>query len=225
MTREDQELQDLRAAFTAPADAAPETETCPPPERIWAAVRGELPPAELREVVDHTAFCAACAEDWRLAAELAREEEARPAAAPAPSNVVYGRFRRFGNVAAAALAAMLLLVVGLRVTGVIGTDEPIYRAGERPAIESRVPEAAALPAERFVLGWTPVPEAAGYDVRVSTEGLRVIHEARGVGGTELQVPASALEGLPPGTRLLWQVEAALPEGAREVSKTFVTRLE
>src|SRR4051812_2166144 len=117
MIQDTQELAKLRAAFTAPADDSPAPEDCPSPETIWSAVRGELPPQALREAVDHTARCAACAEDWRLAVEVNRQAEEQEETAPGvlPSNVVVGRFgRSWRSVAAAvALAASLLIGVGI----------------------------------------------------------------------------------------------------------------
>jgi hypothetical protein len=143
MSQDDQELARLRAAFAAPAVAAPGPESCPAPETIWEAVRGELPPAELRQVVEHTASCAACAEDWRLAAELVRQPAT--AAETAPGKVLQGRFGWRPLMAAAALAAGLLIVVGMYRTGIVGPGQPIYREAGSEAIRSLIPENQALP--------------------------------------------------------------------------------
>src|SRR6185436_5470687 len=45
MKREEGELARLRKAFASLAQPAPEPAACPPPEKLWEAVRGELPPA------------------------------------------------------------------------------------------------------------------------------------------------------------------------------------
>jgi len=105
MNQENQELARWRQAFTVPAEDSPAPD-CPSPETIWSAVRGELPPQTLREVVEHTARCAACAEDWRLAVEVNRQAEEQEEAVPGrlPANVVVGRFgglRTWRSVAAA----------------------------------------------------------------------------------------------------------------------------
>jgi putative zinc finger protein len=67
------EIASMRRAFRRSA-APPKPESCPAPATIWAALHGELSLSEVRRIVDHTADCAACAEDWRLA--LALEDEA-----------------------------------------------------------------------------------------------------------------------------------------------------
>jgi ferric-dicitrate binding protein FerR (iron transport regulator) len=140
MNQDAQELARLRAAFAAPAATAPDPESCPAPEVIWAAVRSELPPRELREMVEHTAGCAACAEDWRLAAELERESSAA-AAAPAPGRVLQGRFGQWRPLmAAAALAAGLLIAVGVYRTGELGPQEPTYREAPGTVVRSVLPD-------------------------------------------------------------------------------------
>jgi putative zinc finger protein len=220
---DDQELASLRAAFTAPAAAAPDPESCPAPEKIWEAVRGELPPAELRQVVEHTASCAACAEDWRLAAELGRQSAA--ATVTAPGKVLQGRFGRWRPLAAAAaLAAGLLLVVGVYRTGILGPGQPTYREAGSEAIRSLVPEDQALPRQGAVLRWSPVPGAESYDVRISTEDLRLVLTAQSLKAASYPVPESALAGLPPGSKLLWQVDAVLPDGTRRTSETFTVEV-
>lgn len=226
MTGDDQELELLRAAFTAPAEAAPDPECCPAPETIWEAVRGELPSGQVREVVEHTATCAACAEDWRLAADLNRQEQ-KAAEADRPANVVYGRFRQWRPLAAAAaLAAGIMLVIGLQSDDVMGPgQEPAYREAPRAELRSLLPEGQPLAKQEAVLRWSPLPGAASYDVQVSTEDLRVVATEEGLTSTRLRLPGSALAGLQPGTKLLWQVQAVFPDGTRETSPTFTTTLE
>ncbi len=222
---DDQELASLRAVFTAPAAAAPDPESCPAPEKIWEAVRGELPPAELRQVVEHTASCAACAEDWRLAAELGRQSAAAAETETAPGKVLQGRFGRWRPLtAAAALAAGLLLVVGVYRTGILGPGQPTYREAGSEAIRSLISENQALPRQGAVLRWSPVPGAESYDVRLSTEDLRLVLTVQGLQAASYSVPESALAGLPPGSKLLWQVDAVFPDGSRRSSETFTVEV-
>src|SRR4051794_18967508 len=105
MNQDDQQLARLRAAF-APPDPAADTRSCPPPETIWSAVRGELEPRALRELLDHVAACPACAEDWRLAVEVNRQQQADEAAVTPgkvlPGKVLPGRFGRWRPLAASA---------------------------------------------------------------------------------------------------------------------------
>lgn len=222
MNPDDQELAWLRAAFAVPAGAAPAPESCPTPDTLWAAVRGELPPHQLREVLDHTASCAACAEDWRLAKELALPA----AAAAAPGKLLQGRFGQWRPLAAAAaLAAGLLIAVGIQ-TGRFAPDQPpAYRAGEQTEVRSLLPEGQALSRQVPVLRWTPLPGAASYNVQVSTEDLRVLASSEGQTTTDFRIPQDALAGLAPQTRLLWQVDAVFPDGHRVTSPTFGTTIQ
>jgi Putative zinc-finger len=222
MSQDDQELARLRAAFAAPSMAAPDPERCPAPETIWAAVRGELPPRELRQVVEHTAVCEACAEDWRLAAELERQSAS---AAAAPVRVLQGRFGRWRPLAAAAaLAAGLLIAVGIYSSGALSPRQPTYREAEGETIRSLLAENQALPRHGAVLRWSRVPGAESYDVRISTEDLRLVLTAQGQKAPSYPIPESALASLAPGSKLLWQVDAVFPDGSRRSSRTFTAEL-
>lgn len=59
---------ELRAAFASlpPDQAGP----CPPAERLWDAIEGDLAVEERRAVVDHLSVCAGCAARWRSARRL-----------------------------------------------------------------------------------------------------------------------------------------------------------
>ena len=224
MNQDTQELAKLRAAFTAPAAAAPAPEDCPSPETIWAAVRGELPPQALREVVDHTARCVACAEDWRLAVEVDRQAAAEASEAPL-GRVIVGRFGRWRPLAAAAaLAAGLLVAVGVYREAIV-PGQPTYRETQQTQIRSLLPAGQALPRQAAVLRWTPVSGAASYDVSVSTEDLRQVAAAHGQTAAEYRLPQAELAALPAGTKLLWRVDAVFPDGHRVTSPTFTTPLQ
>jgi hypothetical protein len=229
MNQENQELARWRQAFTAPAEDSPAPD-CPSPETIWSAVRGELPPQALREVVDHTARCAACAEDWRLAVEVNKQAEEQEEAVPGrlPANVVVGRFgglRTWRSVAAAAaLAAGLLVAVGIYREAVV-PGQPTYRAPQQATVSSLLAAGQALPREAAVLRWTPLAGATSYDVSVSTEDLRQVASAHGQTAAAYQLPKEALAGLPPGAKLLWQVDAVFPDGHHVTSPTFTTPLQ
>lgn len=228
MSQDTEELERLRAAFAIPdpAGSAPDPATCPAPETIWAAVRGELPPRELREVVEHTAVCAACAEDWRLAVEIEKQPAAAQTTTVPAGRVIQGRFGRLRTwTAAAALAAGLLIAVGIYRTGGFGPQEPAFREAPGTTVQSLLAERQALPRQDAVLRWSPVTGAASYDVRISTEDLRLVDTAQGQTATEYRIPGSTLAGLPPGTRLLWQVDAVFPDGTRQSSQTFTNPLQ
>jgi len=223
MTDDANHFARLRAAFQAPAGPAPAPETCPAPETIWAGVRGELQPQQMRDVLDHTASCASCAEDWRLAAEI--EREASRTATAVPGKVIVGRFGQWRPLAAAAaIAAGLLIAVGVYQSGV-GPRESTYRNVEQTEVRSLLPEGQALSQQDAMLRWSPVPGATSYDVQVSTEDLQVVATAQGQTATEYRIPAGNLAGFGPGTRLLWQVDAVFPDGTRQSSPTFTTPLK
>jgi len=226
MNQENQELERLRAAFTAPAMDEPAHEDCPSPETLWAAVRGELQPQALREVVDHTARCAACAEDWRLAVEVDRQAaQVESAPAKLPGNVIAGRFGGWRSLAAAAaLAAGLFVAVGIYREAMV-PSQPAYRETQQETVRSLLGAGQALPRQAAVLRWTPLPGATAYDVSVGTETLRQVASAHGLAATEYRLPPAALGSLPAGAKLLWRVEASFPDGHRVESPTFTTLLQ
>jgi hypothetical protein len=216
---QDLELERLRRAFAARGAAAPPSGACPPADRLWAAVHGQLAAEEVRPLVAHLADCAACAEAWRLAraVDAPAAGVAASTAAPQPAG---GRWAAI----AAGIAAVVLAGVLLRQRP---TSGPEYRdPGVGPgAVRSLLNESRALPRGDFRLRWTQGPAGATYAVQVVTEKLEPIAEARGLSSTEFLVPPERLASIPSGTRLLWRVEAVTPDGARVSSATFVAPLE
>ena len=225
MKDDDQELASLRKAFATHSQHTPEPAICPAPEKIWDAVQGALPADEVREIVQHTAVCAACAEDWRLAHMLQTQDAATASVAPPAPLRFAPRFDRMRNWGLAAAAALALVFVGVQWFQRPQPGGSVYR-GEQAGIRSLVADGQALPRDRFLLKWSaPAAATAGttYAVEVSTEDdLRVVSNAEGLKATQYQVPASALAGLPAGSRLLWKVETDLPEGSHVKSPTFIT---
>lgn len=220
MTRNEDELARLREAFTAPVPAAWSAESCPEPGRIWEAVRGALPPDEVREIVDHVAVCASCAEDWRIA--MAFEEESRAQQEKVATVRRFPSGERLRPWIAAAAAALVLTVGGVylnQTRGPVGT--PGYRGNEN-RIQSLAGE--SCPRNACVLSWSTVEGAESYDLLVTTSDLVTVADPKGLTTTRHQIPASALAGLPAGARLHWTVTAVFPDGGR-VSKSFETLLE
>ena len=214
----------LRAAFRGrPAESA-SPDGCPSAADVWSAVRGELSAEERRAIVSHTASCAACAEAWRLALDVTPDPlpvaaATRPSAfagLPWPS--------AFAPLAAAAALVMALGAGFWLLRPPVPVATPGFRGGDAPAIRSLLREDQALPREDFRLRWSPGPEGSRYDVRVTTESLQVLATVQRLAETSYLVPETALRSLPPGSRLLWRVEAVLPDGERAASPTYITRL-
>lgn len=211
----DADIDDFRQAFQSLAATAEPTEDCPEAPRLWAAARGEAPPDETRELIDHTASCAACAEAWRLAVHL--EEEA-PAARAAPSVARWWP--------AAAAAALVVVAVGVHQLREPAAP-PVMRAAAESGLLSELAADATLPRDAAVLEWRlePPREGARHAVRVTTEDLHELAAADDLATPAYVVPPEALTGLEPGTRVLWRVESFLPDGRRLSSETFTVRIE
>ena len=218
MSHSTEGIDELRRVFSESSAHARPTEACPEPERLWAACHGELPATETRDVVDHTAACAVCAEAWRLAIEIDD--------VPAGAREVSSRaWKVWGGLAAAAAVAALALL-GLQQIRRPGEPEaPVFRESEQTGVRALVSEDRPLPRERCLLRWSSPVEGARFDVHVATEALAVVAQARGLTEAEFLVPVGALDGLPPGAKLLWQVESVSPDGERIESRTFIATLE
>ena len=220
----ERELRSLRGAFAAHNYETPDPEQCPNPDRIWAAVQGELTADERMAIIEHTGVCSTCAEEWRLARELSVQSSAGSDLGSKPEAKVLGgrgRFRRaVAPFAGLAAAAMLMWVV----VSPPQNDPPAFRAGESSAIESLVPSDEALSREDCVLRWS-AEEGAVYSILVSDADLAVISQAEDLTEPEHRIEPERLESLETGAELYWQVTAVLPDGSSRASKTFVHRLE
>lgn len=239
------EDEPLRRAFAAgserPGRGEGQQDGCPAPDVLWAAAAGELPPAERRQVIDHTSRCAACAEDFRIAAEMVRASPAaapaaahaaEAAAAPAPSASGKGIAGRWGFSPAerrpqrwlyAALAATLLL--GVLAAGLWKSlQAPEVQRGDDAEIVSRLGEAPRLPREDVLLRWKG-PAGARYVVVVTTPELLVVDQQHDLAAESYRVPPEKLAGLPPGAAIDWRVEGVLPDGRRLSSPLFRFVLE
>ena len=209
------DLDRLRRAWATLSEEAAPTEACPEPERLWAAVRGELSAEATRGLVEHTLSCGACAEAWRLAREVASGLPWPEAFDLAPARPRWGGL---GTLLAAAAAVVV-------ATTLARPPLSPYREVGAVVVRSRLPAGRLLPRSQCVLRWSPGPAGSHYDLRVATEDLTILVVVRGLAATEYRIPASALTPLPAGAKLLWQVEVLLPDGSRLASMTFVTRIE
>lgn len=209
--------QALRDAFQALGDTARDEVAPDDLERIWRAVSGELPVDERHALVDRLATDPSLAEAWRVAYELwSASGRDAPAARPAR---IWTR-----SWMAAAAVVLVSVAVGLMVQRSASRDD-VFRDTARYAVEALVPSDAVLPRDAFRLRWSPGPADARYQVRVTTEELRVLTTMTDLTAPEAVVDPSVLASVPSGSRVLWQVDATLPGGETVSSRTFIVRVQ
>jgi hypothetical protein len=209
----------LRAAFQAFDRTAAGKCSDEELERIWRAVSGTLPAAERREVVDRIAENPASAEAWQIAQQFWHTSGGEAA--------IEIEDRRRSRLllkqpAWLAAAAALFVVIGVGLSR--WSTEDTFRDPDQQIVESLVPSDATLPRDAFRLSWTPATQGSRYEVRMTTEDLRVLSIVADLTESELLVEPSALSSVAAGGRVLWQVVATLPGGERTTSQTFVARV-
>jgi len=200
----------FRTAFQR-SQASSLDEPCPTPEDLWALTRGELDRASARPIILHSSRCARCGAALRIGLEMAQQLDE---AVAAPKVLPFRRFS-LGVGLAAAIAATVLIVPYLR-SPETGIHE---RGGASDGFRSLVP---STPRSRagLVLEWSPYPDAVRYQVTLASLDLHVLFQKVGVTGTRVEVPEAALATVPPGARLIWRVEAILPDGRAIESPAF-----
>jgi len=206
------------AVVALPPDGC-DTAACPDPDRIWSAVRGELAPDEFGRLADHAAACPACALAWQLA-EKGSTEIGRP-------QIRSDRrpWRAWYGVAAAMLVAAVALAIQFRQPEQAPvTSPPEYRAPVDEAVHSELTDGAALPRNDCTLRWSG-PAGATFDIKVADENFQAVYRETGLAGSTFTVPPEALQGIPAGGVIVWQVEAVLPDGTRKLSRTFRATVE
>jgi hypothetical protein len=224
------EADGLRAAWAAAKGAAPDPQTCPPATQLWEAAHGELPASAVARVVEHLAICAACAEGWRLALELEPLPHEAPARSPQARHAWTARpaWPRAGSSPAwaghgrgLAAAAALLLALGGALWQVRQGDVrargngPVYR-GAAAAGTLTLARDTRCAVTGCRLQWPRLPGAT-YRIVVRTAGGAPVLDRRGLSEPRLDLDAHDLLGLPPGTRLRWNVMATAG-GARSASQ-------
>jgi hypothetical protein len=214
--------EQLRDAFVMDAELQADGADCPPAETILESARGELPAAEDEKVLYHVGECGACAAAWRLARELAEEK----VPVGAPHRARGPTIPTWGGWLAAAAVLVLAVALGVQFLGPSEiVEEPVYRAQEGDWLLLEGADGETLPREGFLLRWSDGPEGSTYNIRVMTEELDLVAEARSLERSEFQVPPSALSEFPSGARIFWQVTAHLPDGRRIDSDSFLAVVE
>ncbi len=223
MTLASDETERLREAFASTLGAVVLLDECLSADDVLAAVREELPPAELRRVLGHVATCPVCTEAWRLAEVLEDETGAQAEHSAPPARFAWKK------AAGLAAAAAVVVVVGLVVQRQGPVPEPTTRtAGARElALEVGT---EPLPRDECILRWTAF-EGARYDVIVSTQDLDTLSKAVDLAQPEYRVPAEHLALRPhlpradldtglAGEPLLVYIEAHRPGEGTVASGTF-----
>ncbi len=222
MTRPSPEdVERLRRAFSSAAESETADDHALGTDRIWQAVRGELPPGEIEEMADQASRSPETAAAWRLAVELSREIDANR------DDVVVriGRRRFTGWALGLAAAAVIMIGVGLPMYRSIAPGPtPTLRAADRFQIASELSADEALPRDAFELQWTSAGEGALYDIVITDSNLAVVDRASFLEEPRYHVRASALTELPAGAEVWWKIDATRSDGARVSSPTFVQTL-
>jgi hypothetical protein len=220
VTESEFESARLRRAFTALADLPVPEISDDVRERIWMAVSGVLPADERRELIERTAVDPAYAEAWRVAHEmwLASQESVAPVITPAPTACWTSPWL------AAAAALLFVTTIGI---GWLFNRPPAdeYRTSPGYTVASLVPDDMPLSRGAFRLRWAPGPDGSRYQVRVTTEDLRVLATAADLTVAELVVEPVAFASLPDGATVFWQVDVLLPTGERISSPAFAVRVQ
>lgn len=224
MSADAAELSRLRRAFNRILPTDRPRSDCPPAERIWEAVRGDLAPQVFRKTIQHVAACPVCTEAWRLAEELETE--------PAPSREAEvlsqgAAVRRpawlpLAGVAAAILAAAvgLQMFLSWRTEQGAGADPPPISRGSGDGSISLLTE-SPLSRQDPVLLWRGPQGSESYDLQVmdlSAMHLRI--DASGLAQPKYELPPEVLAQLSPGAPLWIRIEALNPVGDALDSATF-----
>lgn len=213
-----EDVERLRRAFSSVVEGETADDHGLEADRIWQAVRGELPPGEIEEMADQASRSPETAAAWRLAVELSREiDEGRDDVV-----VRIGRRRPIRWALGLAAAAVIVVGVGLPMYRSLAPDPtPTLRAADQFEIASELSTDEALPRTAFELRWTSAGEGALYDIVVTDSELGVLDRASFLEEPRYLVPAVALGELPPGAEVWWKIDATGPEGSRVSSPTFV----
>ena len=180
-------------------------------ERLFSALHGDMSAQERGAVVEELIRNPHAAAAWRLARELEPDQPARSSPRIAPAWTWMS------------IAASLVIVAGAAwMLQLWRSEAPVFRGGEPSGIASLLPDDATLSRTEPVLRWTAL-EGARYRVRVLTPELDLLDESGDLAAPEYRLSDGVLQKIPPGSGILWQVEARLG-GTAVVSPTFSAQI-
>lgn len=208
------DIEILRAHWREDRERVDEGRHCPDEAELFDAAANGLDADRRREIIAHTTRCGACAESWRVAAELQR---ARPNVRTLPRSSA----ARFAPVWGLAAAAALTLVIGiswLMPSGAPYLDGPpsgdVMRGDNAFGVRAITEDQARMPRQSLSLNWAPVDEAREYLVVVRDAEMNEVFADR-VESPPLRIASEQLGGLEPGATLYWYVEAIPESGDRD----------
>ncbi|MEO7986724.1 MAG: hypothetical protein ABI766_09345 [Gemmatimonadales bacterium] len=183
----------LREAYIAAVEggAVRPSAAHPSPEALASLARREGPEAARLATLDHVMSCRECRAEF----DLLRAVEGADAKLGAARST--GRRAWF---VPAALAASLLVAIGLGRMATRPGDDDITRGGETGAISLLRPGAEAIAGDSLTFAWTPAPGARKYSLEVLDAGGRVVLMAET--SDTMATPAVAT-GLPSGDYKWW----------------------
>ncbi|HEY8258342.1 MAG TPA: hypothetical protein VIG08_11870 [Gemmatimonadales bacterium] len=161
------------------------------PEAIAALARREGPESERLATLDHVMSC----KDCRAEFDLLRAVEVAGAQAGATRSVM----RRSWFVPAA-LAASLLLAVGVGRMVVSSRQDDLTRGEARGALTLIRPAAEAVAGDSLTFGWHAAPGARSYALEVLDSGGSVVASAT---TPDTLATPGAIAALPPGDYTWW----------------------
>jgi hypothetical protein len=236
--------RDLRAAYAASPD-------CVAPERLLAAVLGELTEAERQAVEAHAALCPACSAELELARAfapsaselaagradlepiIARLRRANPAAPPAARVLPFEKpaarrlfapaTRRFALAATLLVAAGALFLLGRGGDRAPGLPTPPESEVVRSARLEAIAPQGELATVPTSFSWRAIADAKRYRVHLLGVDDEVLWQGESA-GTELPLPADLRARLAPAVHFRWRIEATAANGdvlARSETVEFV----
>jgi hypothetical protein len=198
VTLTDARLKEIYAATMAPRPAG-----CPEPEALQALARREGPEETRLATLDHAMRCAGCRAELDLLRSIERAG-AGTGAARKPAKRTW--------FVPAALAATVLLAVGLgRLALAPGGEEPIRSGDEAGAVAVVAPAPVEPAGAPLTFAWLPVAGASRYRVEVMTGGGEVAIEAE---TRDTAVTIESVSRLAPGDYRWWVVAMTPRPGPR-----------
>ena len=202
LDRRDHVVSEAQVKRIYAASTARRRSDCPSPEALQALARRDGEERDRLATLDHAMSCASC----RAELDLLRSIEEAGVATGAE-----GRGRRRTWYVPAALAATVLLAVGLGRFALAPRGDEAVRSGAGAGVAVLAPATEAAAGDPLAFAWRPVPGADRYRVEVLSGDGDVAIEA------ETRDTALTIEGvgrLAPGDYRWWVVAYTPRPGPR-----------